>query len=137
MAPPKIFMIVGEEDPVYEAELSGAPDTDETEDAISLAHFVLHAALDSVDDKIETTSDMYLKVVDKWNDQFVYAFVTGGHAKFLLLTDGKNEDAVRNFFQDVYGEYVKVVMNPFWKYDTPIISKKFDQSVRALAKRYL
>ena len=66
-----------------------------------LSHFVLHAALDNVDHLIATTPDVYLRVVDNFNEKRVYAFCTGGHAKFLLLHEGRNEDAVRNFFNDV------------------------------------
>ena len=40
----------------------------------------------------------YLRIVDKFNDQNVFAYVTAGHIKFLLLHEGRNEEAVRAFF---------------------------------------
>jgi hypothetical protein len=71
----------------------------------------------------------------------------------------KSEDAIRQFFQDVYELYVKArarcticvfligrgthpiysqfSMNPFYAYDTPIISEAFDTRVRALGRKYL
>lgn len=55
----------------------------------------------------------------------------------MLLHTGKNEESVRNFFQDVYELYVKFSMNPFYQYDTPISSAAFDTRVRAIARRYL
>jgi Sedlin, N-terminal conserved region len=38
----------------------------------------------------------------------VTAYVTAAHMKFLLLHDGKNDDAVKLFFRDVYEIYLKV-----------------------------
>ena len=63
--------------------------------------------------------------------------MTAGHTKFLLLHDGKNEDAVKNFFLEVHEAFVYAQMNPFYKRDTPITSPKFDAKVRAAARRYL
>jgi len=55
----------------------------------------------------------------------------------MLLHGGKNEDSVKNFFQEIYELYVKVSMNPFYNYDTPITSSNFDTRVKAAARRYL
>ena len=134
----------------------------------------------------------YLRIVDKFNDQNVFAYVTAGQVefragtkrfreqfrekrrketstrahdsskhepkrlrfdrdregltfrwtgptqvKFLLLHEGRNEDAVRNFFLEVHELYVKLVMNPFYEHDTPITSPTFDRAVHALARRHL
>ena len=79
----------------------------------------------------------YLRIVDKFNDQNVFAYVTAGHIKFLLLHEGRNEEAVRNFFLEVHELYVKLVMNPFYEHDTPITSPTFDRAVHALARRHL
>ena len=91
----KIFVVCGRDaDLLYEAELN--PSFDAESPTAHLSHFVLHAALDNVDHLIATTPDVYLRVVDNFNEKRVYAFCTGGHAKFLLLHEGRNEDAVRN-----------------------------------------
>jgi hypothetical protein len=71
------------------------------------------------------------------NHQQVSTFLTASNVKFMLLHTGKNEDAIRNFFQEVYELYVKFSMNPFYQYDTPIISAAFDTRVKAVARRYL
>lgn len=86
----------------------------------------------------------FLKVVDKFNFQLVSAYVTQGGKTFLLLHNGKSEDAVRAFFTEVHELYVKFLMNPFYNYDAvnevvdaPIISPYFDSQVRAFAKKLL
>ena len=71
------------------------------------------------------------------NHQQVSTFLTAGNVKFMLLHGGKSEDSIKNFFNDVYELYVKLLMNPFYAYDTPITSKAFDTRVRAIARRYL
>lgn len=49
-----------------------------------------------------------MQAVDRFNNLIVTAFVTPGNTRFLLLHDGRNDDACRAFFMDVYELYVKV-----------------------------
>ncbi|CAM9169691.1 unnamed protein product, partial [Sphacelaria rigidula] len=83
----------------------------------------------------------YLRVVDKFNEQNVSAFLSAGGAKLMLLHDGRPDEAIRNFFNEVHEHYVKarmyLLMNPFYAYDSPIISPAFDQRVKALARKFL
>lgn len=37
----------------------------------------------------------------------------------------------------VHEQYVKLMMNPFYTYDTPITSESFDKKIHALARRHL
>ena len=53
---------------------------------------------------------MYLRVVDKVNQQQVSTFLTAANVKFMLLHGGKGEEVIKNFFNEVYGYYVKVCM---------------------------
>ena len=39
------------------------------------------------------------------------AYVTAAHIKFLLLHDGRGEDAVKSFFREVYDAYLRVGVN--------------------------
>jgi hypothetical protein len=65
VSPTLLFVIVGRNEPLYEAEFHkrGAAGTS---DAVTRQnYFVLHSALDLVERAAWTTSSMYLKVVDK------------------------------------------------------------------------
>merc|ERR1712186_304037 len=106
-----VLIIVGKDDsPIYEADLSS---TGAREDSPHLDQFVIHAALDLVDELMWTTSSMFLRVVDKFNDFHVSAFCTAGRTRFMLLHKNRNEEAIRAFFSELHGLYIKAVMSPF------------------------
>eukprot|EP00339_Tiarina_fusa_P027975 CAMPEP_0117001362 /NCGR_PEP_ID=MMETSP0472-20121206/3389_1 /TAXON_ID=693140 ORGANISM="Tiarina fusus, Strain LIS" /NCGR_SAMPLE_ID=MMETSP0472 /ASSEMBLY_ACC=CAM_ASM_000603 /LENGTH=140 /DNA_ID=CAMNT_0004701349 /DNA_START=155 /DNA_END=577 /DNA_ORIENTATION=+ len=132
-----LFLIVGKNEPLYEAEIQKRGAAGSSDAVARQNYFVVHSALDLVEKASWTTQNMYLKVVDKVNHQQVSTFLTAGNIKFILLHAGKSEDTIRNFFYEVYELYVKLSLNPFYQYDTPITSKEFDRRVRAVARRYL
>lgn len=51
---------------------------------------------------------MYLGVVDRFNNYQVSALSTAAHVRFMLLHDGRGEEAVRGFFKDVHEAYLQV-----------------------------
>lgn len=138
------FMIVSKEDvPQYECDFSasgaqaaGYAPGGKKDDAAHLHQFVMHAALDFVDERAWETNTMNLKLVDRFNDLLVYAFVTAGGTRFLLLHDQRNEENVRNFFHDVHELYLKILLNPFHSPRAPIVDETFDARVRESAKRH-
>ncbi|CAJ1909079.1 unnamed protein product [Cylindrotheca closterium] len=132
-----LFLIVGTNEPLYEAEIHKRGGTGNSDAVARQNYFVVHSALDLVEQAAWRTQNMYLKVVDKVNHQHVSTFLTAGNIKFILLHAGKSEDTIRSFFNEVYELYVKLSMNPFYHHDTPITSREFDRRTRALARRYL
>eukprot|EP00536_Pseudo-nitzschia_multiseries_P003068 jgi/Psemu1/185003/e_gw1.43.92.1 len=133
-----LFLIVGKNEPLYEAEIHKRGATGNADTSVARqSYFVAHSSLDLVDKATWTSQNMYLKVIDKVNQQYVSVFLTAGNIKFLLLHPGKGEIEIKNFFHEVHEFYVKHSMNPFYKYDTPITSKEFDKRVRAVARRNL
>jgi hypothetical protein len=68
------FMIIYRDEPVYEAEFGPARKEDSGPHS---PQFIVHAALDLVEDAQWATNSAYLKVVDRFQDSLVSAFVTG------------------------------------------------------------
>ena len=130
-------MIIGAADPLYETMLSPLKHPDIKADDLHYLHqFVLHSSLDMVQSAMNSNTSTYLKVVDRFNNSQVSAYVTPGGATFLLLHSGKGEDSVRQFFIEVHELYVKVLMNPFHEFNTPITSPLFDARVKVLGRKY-
>ncbi|KAK5804888.1 hypothetical protein PVK06_032539 [Gossypium arboreum] len=115
------FIIVSRNDiPIYEAEVGSAA---KREDAAQLPQFILQAALDIVQDLAWTTSAMFLKAIDKFNDLVVSVYVTADHilniskpihflhllirTRFMLLLDSRSDDGIKSFFQEVHELYIK------------------------------
>nr|POE91579.1 transport protein particle 20 kda subunit [Quercus suber] len=113
MATTACFIIVSRNDiPIYEAEVGSAT---KREDAAQLHQFILHAALDIVQDLAWTTSAMFLKAIDRFNDLVVSVYVTA----------------------EVHELYIKILLNPLYLPGSRITSSQFDTKVRALARKYL
>ncbi|XP_022733291.1 trafficking protein particle complex subunit 2-like [Durio zibethinus] len=135
MASTACFIIVSRNDiPIYEAEVGSAA---KREDAAQLHQFILHAALDIVQDLAWTTSAMFLKAIDRFNDLVVSVYVTAGHTRFMLLHDSRNDDGIKSFFQEVHELYIKILLNPLYLPGSRVTSSHFDTKVRALARKYL
>lgn len=50
----------------------------------------------------------------------VSAYVTAAHIKFLLLHDGRSEDAIRGFFREIYDSYLRVHLSSWAAIPTPL-----------------
>ncbi|KAI7835139.1 Sedlin [Kickxella alabastrina] len=127
------FAIVGTNDsPLYEAEFGIQRDENKY-----LNQFIVHAALDLVDDAQFTNNACFLKTVDRYNDWNVSAYVTPSNIRLMLLFESKSDEVVRAFFMECHELYLKTLMNPFYEPNTPIQSLAFDSKVHALAKKHL
>jgi len=137
------FAIVGTKDnPIYEVEFGTSKQGGDgiarfRDEQRPMNQFIVHSSLDMVEELQWAQTGMYLKTVDRFGGLMVSCFLTAGNIKFMLLHDTKAEDAIRQFFADVYELYTKSLMNPFYEIDMRITSIVFDARVRGAAKKYL
>ncbi|KAJ1606141.1 hypothetical protein OIY81_1865 [Cryptosporidium canis] len=131
-----IFTIVGRNDsPLYEVDLSSSSGKMGSNGCAD--ELLLHASLDALEENTWRNSALYMRTIYKLGDTQISAFVTSGHAKFLLLHHGKSSESIRQFFNEVRDLYVKVLMNPFQEVNQPILTPSFDVRVRQAARRLL
>ena len=129
-----MLFIIGKKDiPIYELNLGILE-----KDVSHIHHFIAHASLDIIDEVKLTTSEMYLRNVDKHGDFNIFAFLTGANFKFLLiLKTVNNETYVHNFFLELYKIFTKMLMNPLYDPTEKIRVPYFDLKVKKLIKSFL
>jgi hypothetical protein len=121
-----------------------------------------------------TDDNRYLKVIDRFFNNYISCFATAGGIKFLLLhqppstnggptsslssgastpttttsarnstsiganpTSPQTEEAIKSFFAEVYENYIKAVMSPFYRVNMEIRSPVFRARVAAAGRKYL
>jgi hypothetical protein len=67
-----LFVIVGKNEPLYEAEFHKTGTPGSSDSVTRQNYFVLHSALDLVEKAAWTTNNMYLKVVDKVRNWIIF-----------------------------------------------------------------
>eukprot|EP01127_Copromyxa_protea_P014196 TRINITY_DN3907_c0_g1_i2.p1 TRINITY_DN3907_c0_g1~~TRINITY_DN3907_c0_g1_i2.p1 ORF type:complete len:138 (+),score=27.85 TRINITY_DN3907_c0_g1_i2:46-459(+) len=131
-----VFLMVGKDDkPIYQLELAEPNKTQRGTSGEHLTQFVLHSALDVVEEAQWAKSLTYLGEVDSYKQLKVHTFVSAGYVKFMLLHSGKSDDSIKALFLDVHELYLKVLMNPFYAVNSPITSEVFDLRVRTAVSR--
>jgi hypothetical protein len=157
------FAIVGTQDnPLFEYEFGtskqgGDGQSRFPEQVRHLNQFILHSSLDIVEEVQWSHGQMYLKCVDKFFNNYISCFVTGGNVKFLLLhqppvsstssrsstavganpTSPATEEAIKMFFTEVYDNWVKTIMSPFYRANMEVKSPIFRARVAAAGRKYL
>ncbi|CEI68651.1 unnamed protein product [Fusarium venenatum] len=109
-------------------------------------------------DFLALTLSRYLKCIDKFFNNYISCFVTAGNVKFLLLhqpivptgtssrsstaiganpTSQATEEAIKLFFTEVYENWVKAIMSPFYRANMEVRSPIFRTRVAAAGRKYL
>ncbi|KAK3942383.1 Sedlin [Diplogelasinospora grovesii] len=167
------FAIVGTQDnPLFEYEFGTSKQGGDgqprfSEQSRHLNQLILHSSLDVVEEVQWTSGQLYMKVVDKFFNNYISCFVTAGNVKFLLLhqpttataasastagitsttrsstsiganpTSPQTEEAIKSFMTEVYENYVKAIMSPFYRTNMEIKSPVFRARVAAAGRKYL
>ncbi|KAI5928390.1 Sedlin [Camillea tinctor] len=90
------FAIVGTQDnPLFEYEFGTSKQGGDgqarfAEQARHMNQFIVHSSLDIIEEVQWGNGQMYLKCVDKFFNNYVSCFLTGGNVKFLLLHQPTN-----------------------------------------------
>ncbi|KAL3139448.1 hypothetical protein ABBQ38_003778 [Trebouxia sp. C0009 RCD-2024] len=104
-------------------------------------HYIVHCALDAIEEKVAAPRkapgeifDTYLGMLYPTEDYKVYGYISNTRIKFILVVDEmlQKEDEVRMVFKRFHTAYVDAVSNPFYTTSTPVVSKRFDASVRTM-----
>ena len=106
-----VFVVVVNGTPIYEHSVGTV---NLPSDGPNSYQFVLHAALDMVDEHLWKTGTMNLKRIDAFQGQNISAYVTASNVVFLLMHERASEDSVGFFFKEVHEMYIKIMMNPFY-----------------------
>ncbi|KAJ3268659.1 hypothetical protein HDV01_002383 [Terramyces sp. JEL0728] len=129
------FIIVGTQDnPLYEAEFGPLQKEARKDEYRHLNQFILHSSLDIIDELQYGTNQKYLKIVDKFNEWNVSAYVLPSGMKFLLLHDQQNI-AMNSISRYTFSN--EIIMNPFMDLNQSVSSGIFDQRVKANARKWL
>ena len=98
---------------------------------------IAFASIDLIDVNETNNNSMYIKSYDKFNENIVSGFVTAGKMRFILMHEGKSDDSIKIFFQEVYEYYCKAILNPFIDKQSKIFSATFDSKVKQSLKKNL
>ncbi|KNB08583.1 hypothetical protein FOXG_09403 [Fusarium oxysporum f. sp. lycopersici 4287] len=155
------FAIVGTQDnPLFEHEFGTSKQGGDGQSRFSdqvrhLNQFILHSSLD-IAEEVQWSHGQI--VLTSSSTTTYHAFVTAGNVKFLLLhqpiiptgtssrsstaiganpTSPATEEAIKMFFTEVYENWVKAIMSPFYRANMEVRSPVFRTRVAAAGRKYL
>ena len=99
-----------------------------------LNQFVILSALDYIEEKKKSQTKMYFRNIDVYGSHHLSAFVTPGNVKFILMTQSKSFES-KPFFESVYEDYIKIILNPFYELQTPIQNEQLTTHIKHLLKQ--
>lgn len=54
-----------------------------------------------------------------------------------MVHDNRNDEGIKNFFNEIYEMYIKHSMNPFYTKDSAIKSPMFEKKAQMFGRKYL
>lgn len=66
-------------------------------------------------------------------DFFIYSYLTSDETKFIFVYNKEDkridENDLKKFFKQLHYEFAKVLLNPLYKLNSPIVNPYFDSEV--------
>mmetsp|Transcript_57333 Transcript_57333/g.150569 ORF Transcript_57333/g.150569 Transcript_57333/m.150569 type:complete len:158 (+) Transcript_57333:35-508(+) len=146
-----IAVLGTENNPLYIRAYDKRGQQDQSQDNLLRFHFIVHTALDFVEEKIAaqksaqpsggggsaaaSKQDPYLGLLYPIEDLRVYGYASTTKVKFIAVLDDEEvkDSEMRAFFRRLHGLYVDTVSNPFHSPDTELYDcAKFQRQVDRL-----
>ncbi|KAL0230382.1 hypothetical protein PCE1_003942 [Barthelona sp. PCE] len=138
-----VFNIVGKDDFL----LFSRPFVALQDEELHVDQFIIHASIDSIKEAMMCTDDLFLKCISVFGNSHVFGFVGVSGVMYILYCErnpndssapslSKIEDNTRSFMTEIHQLYVKLLLNPLYIPNTPILSLSFLQKVDQLAAKY-
>lgn len=105
---------------------------------------MIHCSLDAVEEKVAAglrggapgdAPDTYLGLLSSEEEVRLYGYITNTRAKLVIAVDDPvvKDDEMRAIFRRMHTAFVDAVSNPFYTHGSPLISPRFDASIRTIA----
>ncbi|PRW39361.1 Trafficking particle complex subunit 2 [Chlorella sorokiniana] len=105
---------------------------------------LVHCSLDVVEEKVAAGlrgtapgdgPDAYLGLLSAEDELKVFGFVTNTRVKLVAVVDDPvvKDDEMRAIFRRMHAAFVDAVSNPFYQQGAPLVSPRFDASIRTIA----
>lgn len=114
------------------------------EDDSARVSTMVHCSLDAVEEKVAAglrgtapgdVPDAYLGLLSAEDDLKAFGYVTNTRVKLVAVVDDPvvKDDEMRAIFRRMHAAFVDAVSNPFYQQGAPLVSPRFDASIRTIA----